>query len=96
MKFEDIDTLAVTLNAKLKYLSKDKLFICAHAYHANSVQPKDYILVEGIKNLRSTGRFTSVDRRAIDALITNQLEPLSPQISAPNNDPCMYVRIITF
>ena len=95
MTFEELTTVAKNINEALKPLKAKKLSVCAHAHNASSVQPKDYILIEGIKNLHSTGSFTSADRTAIDSIINKHVKPLNGEVKAGRIDPCMCIRIIT-
>ncbi len=92
MNFKEIDAIAKALKA----LSEKKLYVCAHAYPASGVKPKDYILVEGIKNLRSTGRLTFADRHAIANVISKHIKLHNGELKHGCKDPCMFIEIITF
>lgn len=96
LKFNEIDKVAQSMKSELKALSSKKLYISAHAYHANAAQPNDYILIEGIKNLRSTGRFKPEDREAVNCVIRKHVDKHNGKIKLLTADPCMHNAIITF
>ena len=84
-------SLCAKLNADFKRLTKDKLFITA-SVHPNF---KDQIIIEGIKNLRTTGRFTDEDRDKVNTIINRHLETGNFEFKILANDPCMHNAVIT-
>jgi len=96
MNSNDLMTIAKTLNDDLKSLQSRRLYITAHFERASSVDPAKYpdrILVNGIKNLRSTGRFTYDDRAAANAIIHRHCDGLN--IKLLTNDWGMHNAVIT-
>lgn len=96
LEFNKIDKVARSMQQDLMDLASKKLYMHACAYHANAVQPNDYILVEGIKNLRSTGRFKLEDREAVNHVIHKHVDKHNGKIKLLTADPCMHNAIITF
>ena len=96
LDFNEIDKVARNMRHDLMDLASKKLYIHACAYHANAVQSNDYIFVEGIKNLNSTGRFKPEDREAVNCVIRKHVDKHNGKIKLLTADPCMHNAIITF
>lgn len=96
MNRDDLKNIAEALNADLKSLKAKHLYISAFFYSASSVNPTklpDRILVEGIKNLSTTGKFTSNDRAAVNNIINRHCKDLNVRLLT--NDWGMHNAIIT-
>lgn len=98
MDRNDLMTIAKTLNDELKTLTKRKLYVSSFFYGASVSDPvkrPDRICVEGIKNLRSTGRFTYDDRAAINAIIRRHCDCDGLNIKLLTDDWGMHNAVIT-
>lgn len=92
----DLKNIAETLNADLKTLKAQRLYISAFFYSASSSNPTklpDRIVVEGIKNLNTTGKFTSNDRAAVNHIINRHCGDLNVRLLT--NDWGMHNAVIT-
>lgn len=96
LEFNEMDKVAQGMQQDLMDLASKKLYMSAHAHHATMAQPVDHILVEGIKNLSSTGRFKPEDREAVNCVIRKHVDKHNGKIKLLTADPCMHNAIITF
>jgi len=94
MKFDELKTNATKLTADLRSLSNHKLYVCANAYAAEANYP-DRIIVEGIKNLHTTGRFTAADRSLINTKLLDFCVKHELKIKILDADSGMHNAIIT-
>ena len=96
LEFTEMVNVAQGMQQDLMDLASKKLYMSAHAHHATMAQPVDHILVEGIKNLSSTGRFKPEDREAVNHIIRKHVDKHNGKIKLLTADSCMHNAIITF
>lgn len=91
---ENLKDIAESINAELKLLSTKKLYVSAN-FFAASDNYSDRIVVEGIKNLRSTGKFTNDDILQVRTVIKNHFSSKTLEIKENLSDRAIYIAVIT-
>ena len=91
---ENLKDIAESINTELKPLSAKKLYMTANFFAASDNYP-DRIVVEGIKNLRSTGKFTNDDIFQVRSAIKNHFSSKTLSIEENLSDRAIYIAIIT-
>lgn len=95
MTVEDLKEIAPKMNDAFKSLIKNKhLYITSFFYPAEAGYP-DRILVQGIKNLRTTGKFGPADLQAVDKIVYGFVDDSLTLKRLNINDPCIYNLLIT-
>ena len=90
----NLKDIAENINADLKALSAKKLYVTANFFSASDSYP-DRIVVEGIKNLRSTGKFTNDDILQVRTAIKNHFSSKTLEIKENLSDRAIYIAVIT-
>ena len=91
---ENLKDIAESINAELKLLSTKKLYVTANFFAASDNYP-DRIVIEGIKNLRSTGKFTNDDILQVRTAIKNHFSSKTLEIKENLSDRAIYIAVIT-
>ena len=91
---DNLKDIAESINAELKSLSSKKLYVSANFFSASDSYP-DRIVVEGIKNLRSTGKFTNDDILQVRTAIKNHFSSKTLEIKENLSDRAIYIAVIT-
>ena len=91
---DNLKDIAESINAELKSLSSKKLYVSANFFSASDSYP-DRIVVEGIKNLRSTGKFTNDDILQVRTAIKKHFSSKTLEIKENLSDRAMYIAVIT-
>lgn len=91
---ENLKDIAESINAELKLLSTKKLYVSANFFSASDNYP-DRIVVEGIKNLRSTGKLTNDDILQVRTAIKNHFSSKTLEINENLSDRAIYIAVIT-
>ena len=91
---ENLKDIAEHINAELKLLSAKKLYVTANFFSASDNYP-DRIVVEGIKNLRSTGKLTNDDILQVRTAIRNHFSSKTLEIKENLSDRAIYIAVIT-
>ena len=90
----NLKDIAENINADLKALSAKKLYVTANFFSASDSYP-DRIVVEGIKNLRSTGKFTNDDILQVSTAIKKHFSSKTLEIKENLSDRSIYIAVIT-
>ena len=91
----NLKDIAENINADLKALSAKKLYVTANFFFSASDSYPDRIVVEGIKNLRSTGKFTNDDILQVRTAIKKHFSSKTLEIKENLSDRAMYIAVIT-
>ena len=91
---DNLKDIAESINAELKSLSSKKLYVSANFFSASDNYP-DRIVVEGIKNLRSTGKLTNDDILQVRTAIKNHFSSKTLEINENLSDRTIYIAVIT-
>ena len=94
MTVENLKELAVKMHKTFTTLQAKRLYVTAFFYPAEAGY-SDRILVQGIKNLRTTGKFRPADLQAIDKIISDFTDDSLNLKRLNANDSCMYNLLIT-
>lgn len=94
MNESNLKDIAENINADLKALSAKKLYVTANFFSASDSYP-DRIVVEGIKNLRSTGKFTNDDILQVRTAIKKHFSSKTLEIKENLSDRSIYIAVIT-
>ena len=86
--------IAENIRDELNPLSSKKLYVVANFFGASDSYP-DRIVIEGIKNLKSTGKFTNDDILQIRTAIKKHFSSKTLDIKENLSDRAMYIAVIT-